>query len=76
MLWYKEGLLERIDKDCLPSFYGGSCECPGGCLFSNAGPWKKEEKEEELSEDIIKGRKEMTEYMFNWKKINNNKDKV
>ena len=73
---YQEGLLERIDKDCLPSFYGGSCECPGGCLFSNAGPWKKEEKEEELSEDIIKGRKEMTEYMFNWKKINNNKDKV
>ena len=72
---YQEGLLERIDKECLPTFYGGTCECPGGCLFSNAGPWKKEdEKEEELPEDIIKGRKEVTEYMFKRNINNDNND--
>ena len=60
---YKEGLLEKIDPDCLPSFFGGTCQCPGGCLFSNAGPWKKEENEE-IPEDILQARKELTDYMF------------
>ena len=73
---YKDGLLERIDADCLPTFFGGTCDCPGGCLFSNAGPWKKDdEKEEELPEDIIKGRQEMTNYMFEGLK-NDNEEKV
>ena len=72
---YREGLLERIDSDCLPKFFGGTCECPGGCLFSNAGPWKKEgEKEEELPEDIIRGRKEMIDYMYQGKDNNNDND--
>ena len=73
---YKDGLLERIDADCLPTFFGGTCDCPGGCLFSNAGPWKKDdEKEEELPEDIIKGRQEMTNYMLEGLK-NDNEEKV
>ena len=73
---YKDGLLERIDADCLPTFFGGTCDCPGGCLFSNAGPWKKDdEKEEELPEDIIKGRQEMTNYMFEGLK-NDNEEKL
>ena len=73
---YKDGLLERIDADCLPTFFGGTCDCPGGCLFSNAGPWKKDdEKEEEFPEDIIKGRQEMTNYMFEGLK-NDNEEKV
>ena len=73
---YKDGLLERIDADCLPTYFGGTCDCPGGCLFSNAGPWKKDdEKEEELPEDIIKGRQEMTNYMFEGLK-NDNEEKV
>ena len=55
---------------------GGTCDCPGGCLFSNAGPWKKDdEKEEELPEDIIKGRQEMTNYMFEGLK-NDNEEKL
>ena len=69
---YKDGLLDRIDADCLPSFFGGKCQCPEGCLFSNAGPWQKEEDKVELSEEIIKGRKEMTDYMFAG--LNNNTD--
>ena len=73
---YKDGLLERIDADCLPTYFGGTCDCPGGCLFSNAGPWKKDdEKEEELPEDIIKGRQEMTNYMFEGLK-NDNEEKL
>ena len=61
---YQEGLLEKIDKDNLPKFYGGSCECPGGCLFSNAGPWKKpDEIEEKIPEDILKKRQELTDIM-------------
>ena len=73
---YKDGLLERIDADCLPTYFGGTCDCPGGCLFSNAGPWKKDdEKEEELPEDIIKGRQEMTNYMFEGLK-NDNEEKA
>ena len=73
---YKDGLLERIDADCLPKYFGGTCDCPGGCLFSNAGPWKKDdEKEEELPEDIIKGRQEMTNYMFEGLK-NDNEEKL
>ncbi len=61
---YKQGLLEKIDSENLPKFFGGSCECPGGCLFSNAGPWKKpDEVEEKIPEDILKRRKEITDIM-------------
>ena len=61
--WFLHKELEKIDPDCLPSFFGGTCQCPGGCLFSNAGPWKKEENEE-IPEDILQARKELTDYMF------------
>ena len=62
---YKEALLDKVDSDCLPTFFGGSCQCPGGCLFSGAGPWKKEdEKEEDIPEEIIKGRNEINNYML------------
>ena len=61
---YQQGLLEKIDKENLPKFFGGSCECPGGCLFSNAGPWKKpDEPEEQIPEDILKKRQELTDIM-------------
>lgn len=61
---YKNGLLERIDKENLPKFFGGECECPGGCLFSNAGPWKKPEEDNEvIPEDILKRRKEIIDIM-------------
>ena len=70
---YKEGLLYRIDADSLPAFFGGSCQCPGGCLFSNAGPWQKDEDKVEINDEKIKrGRKEMIDYMFAG--INNNTD--
>lgn len=39
---YHKQLLEFVDKDNLPTFFGGTCTCPnipGGCLFSDIGPW-------------------------------------
>ena len=73
---YKQALLEEIDSDNLPTFFGGSCECPEGCLFSNAGPWKKpEDVEEDIPEDILKRRKEIIDIMIsNFKKIPTNSD--
>ena len=63
---YREGLLDKVDADCLPTFWGGSCQCPEGCLFSNAGPWQKNEKEE-IPEEILRGRNELNNYMINAK---------
>ncbi len=39
---YQKKLLELVDKDNLPSFFGGSCTCSnieGGCLYADVGPW-------------------------------------
>ncbi|KAJ7585061.1 CRAL-TRIO domain-containing protein [Mycena floridula] len=37
---YKEKLLEQIAPENLPFEFGGTCQCPGGCALSDAGPWK------------------------------------
>lgn len=37
---YKERLLEEVDAENLPVSLGGTCECEGGCVFADAGPWK------------------------------------
>jgi hypothetical protein len=36
---YKELLLKQIPKENLPKWFGGECECVGGCSLSDAGPW-------------------------------------
>jgi hypothetical protein len=37
---YQTELLSQIPKENLPKQYGGSCQCEGGCEFSDQGPWK------------------------------------
>lgn len=37
---YQKELLEQIPKENLPSEFGGSCRCPGGCALSDQGPCK------------------------------------
>lgn len=36
---YADALLSIVDAENLPVSLGGKCECPGGCQYSNAGPW-------------------------------------
>lgn len=32
-------VLEQIPLENLPKEFGGTCQCPGGCSLSDAGPW-------------------------------------
>ena len=39
---YQSTLLQYVDPENLPLFFGGKCSCShikGGCLFSDIGPW-------------------------------------
>ncbi|KAH9936891.1 CRAL-TRIO domain-containing protein [Epithele typhae] len=36
---YKDKLLAVIPVENLPKEFGGTCQCPGGCSLSDAGPW-------------------------------------
>ncbi|KAL8243863.1 hypothetical protein R6Q59_010121 [Mikania micrantha] len=40
---YQSELLEQIPKENLPKEFGGSCQCQGGCQFSDEGPWQDPE---------------------------------
>jgi hypothetical protein len=38
---YLDTLKKQIPLENLPKMFGGTCDCPdGGCLYSDAGPWK------------------------------------
>lgn len=37
---YEKELLAQVPKENLPKQFGGSCECEGGCEFSDQGPWQ------------------------------------
>ena len=34
-----ETLKELLPVEDIPKVYGGECECPEGCWFSDKGPW-------------------------------------
>ena len=36
---FLEKVLEDVEADNLPKFLGGNCECEGGCINSDIGPW-------------------------------------
>jgi hypothetical protein len=36
---YQKELLSQIPAENLPKMFGGTCDCPGGCAFSDEGPW-------------------------------------
>ncbi|WFD25806.1 hypothetical protein MNAN1_000772 [Malassezia nana] len=43
---YLGELSKQIPMENIPSMVGGLCQCPGGCLMSDAGPWNTPEGEE------------------------------
>ncbi|KAK4642478.1 cytosolic factor, phosphatidylinositol/phosphatidylcholine transfer protein [Podospora bellae-mahoneyi] len=40
---YQKELLAQVPAENLPKQFGGSCECAGGCQFSDMGPWREEQ---------------------------------
>ncbi|KAK5192704.1 cytosolic factor, phosphatidylinositol/phosphatidylcholine transfer protein [Exophiala xenobiotica] len=37
---YQSELLSQVPAENLPKQFGGSCECKGGCEYSDEGPWQ------------------------------------
>ena len=37
---YQKELLNQVPEENLPKQFGGVCACPGGCQFSDDGPWQ------------------------------------
>ncbi|CAE6429622.1 unnamed protein product [Rhizoctonia solani] len=51
---YKKTLLEQIPIDNLPTDFGGACSCPGGCAFSDPGPWNDDDKYKDLAKSTTR----------------------
>ncbi|KAK6062508.1 Sec14 cytosolic factor [Seiridium cupressi] len=55
---YQKELLGQVPAENLPKALGGTCECSGGCAFSNDGPWQdpqwaKPAKWEKKAETVV-----------------------
>ncbi|KAG5439940.1 hypothetical protein PCANB_000222 [Pneumocystis canis] len=58
---YKSVLLEQIPEKNLPKILGGSCECDGGCEFSDAGAWNDSRWIELQNENNIQANNDVNE---------------
>jgi len=37
---FQSELVKQVPKENLPKVFGGTCACPGGCEYSDEGPWQ------------------------------------
>lgn len=37
---FQSELLKQVPKENLPKVFGGTCQCSGGCEYSDEGPWQ------------------------------------
>jgi len=51
---YQSEVLKQIPAENLPKQFGGTCECPGGCENSDAGPWREAEWAKPAKREIKK----------------------
>jgi len=61
---YETELLKQVPPENLPKQFGGSCDCEGGCQFSDLGPWHEPEwenprKEKKEDVDVIENNPEL-----------------
>lgn len=40
---YYAELVKQVPSENIPTMFGGTCECEGGCPFSDKGPWQDPE---------------------------------
>ena len=55
---YESELLAQIPAENLPTQFGGKCECEGGCMFSDMGPWREKEWAKPAKWELKKAAKE------------------
>ncbi|KAK2743231.1 cytosolic factor, phosphatidylinositol/phosphatidylcholine transfer protein [Myotisia sp. PD_48] len=63
---YEQELLSQVPAENLPVQFGGKCQCEGGCMMSDMGPWQEPEwvnpsdkpaaKKEEVEEKQIENK--------------------
>ena len=56
-------LAKQIPMENIPSLIGGKCQCQGGCMMSDAGPWNTPEGEEIIRTRNEEKRKIKNEYL-------------
>lgn len=47
-------MFTKIPKENVPAILGGSCNCEGGCCYSDAGPWKGHTGDRWATEQFLK----------------------
>jgi hypothetical protein len=53
---YQKDILTAIPAENLPETFGGQCNCEGGCMFSDQGPWTEDEWKKPAAWELPEGK--------------------